>query len=424
MQEHVKQALQSNEEAAGLLEAQSVAAAKLLAAKGVAAGKEDAAAKAAVAAAAAAKVLDNPPPPLRLEATTPEGGDQLRAMNLEQLLDYTPSDTKVHRAGTLPSHLPCRMPALTPRAGSMLREAAVGVCRASVGHPPAVAVVLMRVCGAWCTGALWAALCRHGQVATGSWTACPAGLGPADGDLWCDVRADPARLWRPRKATIAVLVVFGAVNLGTGSQCGCLPPLHRHVHCCPGIAPAVALSQRSWPSCRVDRCECFGSPAAQRPLSQMPRRLALLRLRQSARRLQEATFEASLAGEGVMELLCMHYGRVLLYALGPISEAEAKLKEAEKAEDEARRLCAPGPSPLCCAPYCHRPWSLVACMPCIRWYGSDVLHRLSQLRYALLVGQSLSVQIDVCRQCSPRTNPLSPKSGGPVNTLHGYSKCH
>lgn len=103
--------------------------------------------------------------------------------------------------------------------------------------------------------------------------------------------------------------------------------------------------------------------------------LKLLCLCRSARRLQEATFEASLAGEGVMELLCMHYGRVLLDALGPISESEAKLKEAEKAEDEARRLCAPGPTPLCCGPYCHRPLSLGACMPCIRWSMHQVVRQ-------------------------------------------------
>lgn len=62
--------------------------------------------------------------------------------------------------------------------------------------------------------------------------------------------------------------------------------------------------------------------------------------------LQEATFEASLAGEAVLELLCMHYGRVLLTALGPISEAEAKLREADKMDEEARKMCVPL---LCCS---------------------------------------------------------------------------
>eukprot|EP00892_Ulva_mutabilis_P011111 jgi/Ulvmu1/8372/UM042_0078.1 len=133
---YVKEAVQSNQEAAELVEAQTGAAAELMVAKGVAASKQEHASRAAESAAAAAKVLDNPPPPLRLTAKCADGVDHLRSLPLVQLLDYTPADTK---EATFELSLACEavvellcmhygrvlLTALGPisKAESMLREA-------------------------------------------------------------------------------------------------------------------------------------------------------------------------------------------------------------------------------------------------------------------------------------------------------------
>lgn len=57
--------------------------------------------------------------------------------------------------------------------------------------------------------------------------------------------------------------------------------------------------------------------------------------------LQECVFEVSMAAEAFLELLHMHYGRVLLASAAHISKAESVLRAAAKTEDELRRLCAP-----------------------------------------------------------------------------------
>lgn len=127
VQDHIKEAVQSNQEAAALVEAQSAAAATLLAAKGVAAVKQEAVSRATDAAAAASKILDNPPPPLRLTAQCADGADHLRTTTLEQLVDYTPADTKARVYPSLHACLPCSVSAsagttrgagTTPRAGA------------------------------------------------------------------------------------------------------------------------------------------------------------------------------------------------------------------------------------------------------------------------------------------------------------------
>lgn len=61
-------------------------------------------------------------------------------------------------------------------------------------------------------------------------------------------------------------------------------------------------------------------------------------------RVQECVFEVSMAAEAFMELMHMHYGRVLLASAEHVSKAEALLRSAVKAEDELRRLCVP----CCC----------------------------------------------------------------------------
>lgn len=54
-----------------------------------------------------------------------------------------------------------------------------------------------------------------------------------------------------------------------------------------------------------------------------------------------------MAAEAFMELLNMHYGRVLLAAATHISKTEAALRSAIKTEDELRRLCAATAPWLC-----------------------------------------------------------------------------
>lgn len=51
----------------------------------------------------------------------------------------------------------------------------------------------------------------------------------------------------------------------------------------------------------------------------------------------------SMAAEALLELLHMHYGRVLLTAAAHISKAETLMRSATRTEEELRRLCAPKP---------------------------------------------------------------------------------
>lgn len=95
LQGHVKAALQSNKVAAELLEQHTAATEKLNAQKAVASAKEEEHSKLAEAAAAGQKLLDSPPATTVLRAQPLSDADSLKALTLDQLLDYTPNDTKV-----------------------------------------------------------------------------------------------------------------------------------------------------------------------------------------------------------------------------------------------------------------------------------------------------------------------------------------
>jgi hypothetical protein len=66
----------------------------------------------------------------------------------------------------------------------------------------------------------------------------------------------------------------------------------------------------------------------------------------------------SLAAEAWLEHLHMHFGTILAQALKPISQAERRMRAAEKADDELRRLCAPA------VPAAMRWWLVM--LPCQR----------------------------------------------------------
>ena len=95
VQNHVKTALQSNKEAAALLEQHTAASVKLAAARAVCSAKEEEHQKTVEAAAAAQALLERPPPSTVLHARPLSDTDSLKTLTLDQLLDYTPNDTKV-----------------------------------------------------------------------------------------------------------------------------------------------------------------------------------------------------------------------------------------------------------------------------------------------------------------------------------------
>lgn len=101
MQAHVTEAGKNHTEAQELAAAQAEAASELLAARAAAAAREADAVRARDAVAAAKKLLEHPPEPLLLEATSLSESDAVKRFTLDQLLDYTPHDTK---ARTRDSH--------------------------------------------------------------------------------------------------------------------------------------------------------------------------------------------------------------------------------------------------------------------------------------------------------------------------------
>jgi hypothetical protein len=105
LQSHVRAALQSNKEAAALLDKHTYASAKLQAAKSIATTKEEEHSKLTEAAATGQKLLDSPPPTTVLRAMPLSDADCLKTLSLSQLLDYTPNDTKVRSYLDSASHL-------------------------------------------------------------------------------------------------------------------------------------------------------------------------------------------------------------------------------------------------------------------------------------------------------------------------------
>ena len=84
--------------AAERLEEMKAAAAALLLAKGSAGARKDDYKACKEAAILAKRVLAAPPAPLELTAQPKTEGDNLRVLTLDQLLDYSPNDTKVRNA--------------------------------------------------------------------------------------------------------------------------------------------------------------------------------------------------------------------------------------------------------------------------------------------------------------------------------------
>ena len=95
LQAYVNEASASHSEAAALQAAQAEAATALLAAKGALAARHEDARRASESAAAAKQLIEHPPEPLALEATSMSDTDVVKRLTLDQLLDYTPADTKV-----------------------------------------------------------------------------------------------------------------------------------------------------------------------------------------------------------------------------------------------------------------------------------------------------------------------------------------
>ena len=95
LQNHVKAALQSNAAAAALLEQHTAAAEQAEVARSAAVAAEEEHGRLVETAAAVQKILENPPPTTVLRASPVSETDTMKAMSLDQLLDYTPNDTKV-----------------------------------------------------------------------------------------------------------------------------------------------------------------------------------------------------------------------------------------------------------------------------------------------------------------------------------------
>lgn len=95
MQTHVREAERNNLKVAALTVAQGDAASVLLGARAALAARETELKAALESSQAAAKLLLSPPEPLQLQARSLSCSDIVKQLTLDQLLDYTPVDSKV-----------------------------------------------------------------------------------------------------------------------------------------------------------------------------------------------------------------------------------------------------------------------------------------------------------------------------------------
>lgn len=98
VQDRAAEAAASHTEVVALQEARDTAAAALQQAKITLTSKQDDLKRATEASEAAKKLRDDPPPELTLEAKSSSDTDVAKVLTLDQLLDYTPADTKVHKS--------------------------------------------------------------------------------------------------------------------------------------------------------------------------------------------------------------------------------------------------------------------------------------------------------------------------------------